>query len=159
MGRHGSMGTVVPSSLHSANSCTFLPRNLLVFKTSSTHDDIDTLVTAILQNWRCRCFPSKWWCELWNISFSYFQKSTKRAAATPGRLCMESGRATASQTEESWGSSASLASSWSGRRPSPARTTTSGRQTSPSAYVSSPNPPVAGSERCREGERSQLRCW
>lgn len=49
-------------------------------------------------------------------------------------MAFEKGRT--SQTEESWGLSASLALSWLVREQSPARTTTSGPQTSPSAYVS-----------------------
>lgn len=49
-------------------------------------------------------------------------------------MVYEKGRT--SRMEESWGLSASLASSWLERKPSPAKTTISGQQTSQFAYVS-----------------------
>lgn len=60
-------------------------------------------------------------------------------------MAFEKGRT--SQMEESWGLSVSLALNWLARERSPARTTTSGPQTSPSAYVSMKIVVLEGSSR------------
>lgn len=69
-------------------------------------------------------------------------------------MAFEKGRT--SQMEESWGLTVSLALSWLAREQFPARTTTSGLQTSPSAYVSMKIVVLGGSSRAGQTAASAV---